>query len=585
MSLSRLLLLTILALTALTTTVLGQASLVPANHPVYDWLYNQRVAGNLPAYEYEVLPLTRRDITRHLNYLRANASLSRAQQRSLDSYLREFDVARISPEGGHSAAVFYDTLDWGGGSIADRARTYLSDTEKHVLIMRSREGFLLLDGGIGLRAFVVRDGDLAQQTLSQLTDIRVIGGYGENMGFHGEINLASPVLGSGASIFAYDGFYFYNFINKERFAGNDLASVTYSLVHREGYATVQFGNTMAFSIGRGNLKIGTGEEDNFWFSRNAAPLEWLRLDIGNRWMRYQRLHGAMSWPASIIRQQDDPLLITRNAPQRFVVMQSGIVRPFPWFHFGVFEMINYSNRGMEIAYLNPINILSFAERDLQDQDNGWAGVYGVLRPLRGLELYSELVVDDLFTVSEIIRRKRPDVSRFARRYGAQWVPGADWRLFGEYERIDPFVYSHPYALNSHTNYDVSLGSQLEPNSDRLTAGVRWFGLPRSWVSVKVRYVRNGRSTRDADGNLIFYAGEDVNRGRRINHLLRPDERYEESFLFLDGDLHRWAGLELHASWEPRRAWVLSSRLDYRHMLEGDQLASRTVFWLDMRVGF
>jgi len=98
-------------------------------------------------------------------------------------------------------------------------------------------------------------------------------------------------------------------------------------------------------------------------------------------------------------------------------------------------------------------------------------------------------------------------------------------------------------------------------------------------------VRNGRSTRDADGNLIFYAGEDVNRGRRINHLLRPDERYEESFLFLDGDLHRWAGLELHASWEPRRAWVLSSRLDYRHMLEGDQLANRTVFWLDMRVGF
>lgn len=76
--------------------VFSQASLVPSYHPVYEWLYLQRVKGNLPSYDYESLPLTRSTINKYLQTLASDAQyISGKERRTLDSFIQEFDKSPL----------------------------------------------------------------------------------------------------------------------------------------------------------------------------------------------------------------------------------------------------------------------------------------------------------------------------------------------------------------------------------------------------------------------------------------------------------------------------------------------------------
>ncbi len=70
------------------TELRAQSSLVPSYHPVYEWLYQQRIQGNLPYYNYESLPLTRGRIVEHLNELEQQGLIGK-QAQTLASFLNE----------------------------------------------------------------------------------------------------------------------------------------------------------------------------------------------------------------------------------------------------------------------------------------------------------------------------------------------------------------------------------------------------------------------------------------------------------------------------------------------------------------
>jgi hypothetical protein len=581
----RILLPAIILLTTIFTNIHAQTSLVPVNHPIYDWLYHQRVAGNLNGYIYERLPLSRRDIIRHLHSLQTTANLNRSQTITLNSYLLEFDPNLLTPDHNQQIWITDDTLSWPGSRLQTHIGNLRNDNEKHTYLFRTQDGYLTGDFGLGQRVFYVRDGDQSYfSPLNIIKDARIFGNYGNTAGFHGEINIISPI--GDDAIYAYDGFYSNNWISQRKFAQGLYDGQT--LIHFEASGAIQLGNTIRFDIGRGNLKTGTGTRDNMLFSANAYPLDWIRMDLGNRWMRFQVMHGSLGWPPEVIVVSEDPLLMTRNSPSRYVVKHTIMFHPTRWMDIGFFEMINYSNRGMEVAYLNPFNIISFAEREMHDQDNGWGGVYFTFRPRRGLELFTELVIDDLRGHQDVFfKKKYPETSRFARRYGLQWVPVQQWRIWGDYERIDPFVYSHPFGLNAHTNMNIVLGSQLAPNSDRLSVAARWLGARRTWVELITSYVRQGRDIYGEDGQLLFHSGWNANQGRIEWGMLHggPGAEYVESYLFLDGDLHRWAEVKLDVNWEPVRGWIFRSQLEQRWLLEGGQINDRTIFWTQMIVNF
>jgi hypothetical protein len=570
--------LVILGTIALPLGLRAQASLVPVHHPVYDWLYHQRVSGYLPNYAYEALPLRREEIRDHLLDLRKQQVLRGNQTRTLQSFLREFDESTFVPDGGHSAVFVLDSLDWRQNRIRSWRDIRRSDDEKHAVMILESDGFVIFDAGLGPRAMhVIDDTQSFTDPLAILSHFRAYARIGNHAGMHAEMRRTNPILGYQAH--DYDRFYTYNEIIQYNLRTNTKSEGD-NYVNVFGSGTYSPLPSMAFSIGRGNLKVGSGTDENLIFSREGYPFDWLRLDLGWSFLKYQMVHGTLAWQNRLVLDPFDPTFITKNSPQRFVRMHSITIRPTSWLQASAFEMLNYGNRGMEVAYLNPFNLMFFAEQEMRDQDNNMIGGALVVRPIQRIELYTELLIDDWKGPGDIIFKKKfPETSRFGRRYGAHWTPTYFLRLYTEYIRLDPFVYSHPYALNSHTNNSFSLASSLPSNADRLSTGARIFGYRESFLDVSAHYVRNGRDIFDDAGTMIFRSGWNVNVGRA-----ELDGGPAESYLFMDGDLHRWMELHVSAGWELQRALVLRGRLEQRWMLEGSQLADRSFFWLELVIG-
>ena len=80
-----------LALLLLPIGALSQPEIVPAEHAVYSWMADQRVAGHLPEYRHETLPYDRATVRRHLDSLSVHADRLGASGRFwLDEFRREF---------------------------------------------------------------------------------------------------------------------------------------------------------------------------------------------------------------------------------------------------------------------------------------------------------------------------------------------------------------------------------------------------------------------------------------------------------------------------------------------------------------
>ncbi len=541
----------------------AQSSLVPSYHPVYEWLYLQRVKGVLPDYDYESLPLNRATILEHLKELELLENKSVKEEKTLQSFLEEFDPTHLNKDYTHSLFERGERISW------DRFKGWISNNgEKHLYSGTSEDGFIILDHGFGRRTMFVEDGDESHRAPYILNQHwRSYGDFRNIVGYHTELIRAVPV--GYDKIFNYDGFYSYNWKSLIDHETNNF--------HWEAYLTAKY-SFFEGTIGRGNLKEGVGMSENLVFSRSSIAIDWIRLKVGKPVLNYTLIHGKPTWRSTQAPLPSDNSILTKNSPERWLAYHKVNIQPLPWIDLSVYEMINYSNRGAEISYLNPVNRYAFAEWELQDQDNGWMGASMVLRPFTGLEAYTELLVDDLGNKKDIIFKKEfPKTSRFGRKYGASYALKWGAQLWSEYTRIDPFLYSHPYDLNGHLDKGIGLGSQVGPNGDRLEGGLKIWGVGRTFVSMSYSYNRQGLDVYDTNGERTFLAGASVNDGRDLN--------IPRTNLFLDGDLHSWHRLLLEAQWEFKRGYVLKVHADQRLMIEGNQRGDQSIIWADIVIGF
>jgi hypothetical protein len=83
------------------------------------------------------------------------------------------------------------------------------------------------------------------------------------------------------------------------------------------------------------------------------------------------------------------------------------------------------------------------------------------------------------------------------KHGLEW-----WKLLSDcemdgltasidYTRLEPFVYSHFFPVNRFTHWTSSLGSDLQPNSDRLRGSMSFRLLRNLIISSTVSYRRQG----------------------------------------------------------------------------------------------
>jgi len=215
-------------------------------------------------------------------------------------------------------------------------------------------------------------------------------------------------------------------------------------------------------LGRERLRWGPGRHNGMLLLNETPPLDLLRLELDFGWIRFAHVAGQLR-PAQL--EDDDPALV-----EKYMAAHRLVLQVHRRFLIGVAESVVYGDRGLDLTYLNPINVFYVAQANVGDHDNALGSVDAKL-VLPNLELYGELLVDDL--------NLRRGLDHFGNKLGVLggflWLRpfgASDWDLDGEWSWASQFTYTHQIPINRYEHYGSTLGSRTGPDSDLWVAGLR-----------------------------------------------------------------------------------------------------------------
>ena len=546
----------------------AQASLVPAQHQVYDWLHKQRIMGNIRFYSFETLPLNRGQIHTLLREIETGAKLNRIDQSQLRTYLLEFSMDTLR-------AQKHNTLLQGnGGSLKNtwnmKWRLLKSKQEPHLFIYEDSSAVVNLDYYYGIGLVDPDEGGEKDWTRYKITGLRTYGTIYKHLGFFLEaVNLSANEEG--------------NSLRRVDYWGNtfDALNEKTSTVYAEGFVSAQYGK-LGLHLGNGNIKYGVGNDESVIFRLKAANFDWVRLNYDSKFFNYTFLHGALQGETFIEEDPANPGVRSRTSVPRWISMRRLQIRPFKWAQFSFTETLTYSNRGIDLAYINPIYPLRIAEYDKQDQDNPTWYLDGVLKPFKGLEMYGTLGIDDLLKLSDVFK---PTGSRSSEdavvlyQAGIHFVPRGLFHLNAEYLRIDPFYYTHRFQNNAYVTpmrHLIPLAHNIGPNADQVYLSIKKWLPMRGWIKGYIAQVRKGLNILDDEGNVVLDAGGDLSMGQNGGtDLVR----------FLAGDVHKYRIVGIETYIEPWRGVGLFINYQRRMVTQGNRIQDLDQFGFRATVNF
>ena len=504
----------------------AQPEIVPAEHPVYDFLAAQRAAGRLRTFDDAVRPQSRFAIQQALSALDSLA-LPPGTRAWRETYRREFFEPDEAVE-----AVF------GGG----RVRLPLGrDTEKY-LFHQNNASWRVAVKARGWAAYRWAEDSVRVASPSIAAELLVSGNYRGTVGFVSEtFNGATK---GGPRVLLRDP---------------QTAPLYYPQVQPE---TGQFDRTTAsVRVGRGRvfaeianarLLVGTGPSARLLVSDVADYVPHVRVGAGTRRVQYHYLHGALGDRAryvlgdSVPGSGQPPSGIVASGNTRYLAVHRLDVRPLDGLALAFTEMVVYGRRGVELAYLNPAYPFRTAEHALHDRDNSLFALDATARLRRGVEAYGTVLVDD-FNFGLIGRRAYSN--KWAVQGGVVATHGDALGWIG-YTRVEPFTYTHRFYAggsyyNAYTHHGLALGHPLGPNADEWEAGLRFWAPARVTAEVRARYRRRGEGFVDPATGQVVNVGGDLSDGAQPPY----DER---SKIFLRGTRHDGPGAGLALTFEPVR---------------------------------
>jgi hypothetical protein len=332
--------------------------------------------------------------------------------------------------------------------------------------------------------------------------------------------------------------------------------------YHRGTGYVVFGLPFAdVQIGRDEVAWGPGPTDNLGLSRNAPALDMVRLRTRLGALKLVSLHATLR-PCP--DRSDSSACGGQAAPETYVVnhttrwldrekylaahrLEAAVS---PWLDLGFQEQVIYGDRGPELAYLNPIMFYWAAQSYLGDKDNVLMGIDADIHPGHGLRAWAAYVVDDL-------KKMRVFTSDFANKFSLQagflWVYPCGWQdtdIRAEYVRIEPWIYTHRYPINTYAHFGAPLGHALGPNSDRWQVQLSHRLTPSLSLSLAWDRTRHGFNELLPDGS-VRNVGGDLFLG------WRPGDR-RDGKTFLDGVLARWTRWQLQGQWQPRTGMAVTA---------------------------
>ncbi|MDZ7334583.1 MAG: hypothetical protein ONB33_03935 [candidate division KSB1 bacterium] len=294
--------------------------------------------------------------------------------------------------------------------------------------------------------------------------------------------------------------------------------------------------TVAYlKVGFKNFQLAFGKFSNYWgngrtgsliLSDYATSYDQLKLEFIFKKFKFTSLY------AQLIDYEEHEQDILQ--PKKYFAGHRLEFLPWFWLALGLSESVIFKGRNFEPAYINPVMFFRSAEHYLGSPDNMMMGLDVKCTAINNFKIYGELLIDDITTT-----KLGTDWygNKLGYSLGAFWVDplsidNLDLRI--EYTRIRPYVYSHADGIN-YTHYQSPLGHWSGPNSDNLYSALNYRCSKHLVTTLFAQFNRHGANPVDKN------AGGDIERP----HVIGDDQTVS----FLTGHLEKETEYGLNFSYE------------------------------------
>ncbi len=317
----------------------------------------------------------------------------------------------------------------------------------------------------------------------------------------------------------------------------------------EGYLTADY-DMFRIKFGRERMRIGYGPIKSI-IDDNAPPFDYLGFNIKYHFFTFSYFHGQLLGNSYF--QPDSINGGIQVVAQKYIGYHRIGFNLSDAVNFGAGEIIIYGDRPLDLSYLNPFAFYKSVEHSNQDRDNSLLFFDFNNKSIKGLKIYSTLLIDDI-DFSKIGTSWYGNETLFdLGLYSAnlyKFLP-LDFKL--EYTRIDPYVHTHRTGNSNFTNLGYNLGSILKPNSELFLGQINYQFTYRLNLTASFSYILHGANPVGQNGTIINVGGDEA-LGHRVFD--------SNSAKLLDGDLEYSRITTASLSYEPFRQIFISLKLIY-----------------------
>ncbi len=521
----------------LSAPIFAQVGYVNVEHPVYDFLGRMKSYHIIENYEPFELPLTRKDVVKFIKeIINQKDKLSSIDSNILNDLIVEFKFD-----------IDYSIDTYQSLFPSFKVGEHFNQKEKFTYFYQDSSNFNSFINLVGSGEYLYsRNQNTSESKNAMLFTFgaEVRGSFLNNFGYYfratNGLQTGDRELASVKSNLRYN--YKYN--------EDKDASTTFD--ETEGFLMAEF-EYARFKIGRDRINIGYGSL-NTLLGNFAPPMDYLSFRFNYGIFAFSFFHGKLL--GQMTNTADSIQGNIRTINDKFLAYHRLSLNFSRHLKLGLGEMIVYSNRSMDLSYLNPFNFYKSAEHANQDRDNSMMFIDLQNNSLNGITLNALFLIDDID-----FSKLGTDWygNKFLYDFSVQVNPFASSFPFGvglQYIRIDPYVYAHRNHDNNYTSYQIGLGSNLQPNSESILASLNY--KPHYRVSLRLLFQKTKHRANEIDsqGSAVVNQGGDILVGHR------PGD--SEYIKFLDGALEESYNYQLEVKYEPIKNYIFTLNSIYQN---------------------
>lgn len=215
------------------------------------------------------------------------------------------------------------------------------------------------------------------------------------------------------------------------------------------------------SVGYGSFDIGKSITSSVILNNDVTPYGYFK---------YNKKFGILEYNGITTQLIPDSLKNNTDYKPKSMAIQT-ISLHTSSISFGLGNSIIYGDRSFDIAYSSPLAIYKIMDNKNHGRDNGLFFGFGEVRPLSGLNLYGNILFDDIRND----RFKSNKALSYAALQGGMLyqISNLPMEVGGEITAVGPSTYAHKSRQLTYMHDDMLLGSKHGSNFLSFASRVRF----------------------------------------------------------------------------------------------------------------